>query len=102
MIKARFVNTEGRAMFLWLSVERAMPIGFLAHVFEAPPEFPELVPGSRHTVATDRVVDWTYVQSGVMHGGYSLRIQRDLLPVEERASYDRYIGAESYAPLPKC
>ena len=46
------------------------------------------------------VADWAVVIAGVMHGGYSMRMQRARLPEDERASYDEYVGASSYAPLP--
>lgn len=87
-------------MWLWLSVESATPSGFNASVFEAPPEFTDLSPGTREFVPESEVADWALVSSGVMHGGYSLRIQRSRLPAAEREPFDRYIGVNSYAPLP--
>jgi uncharacterized protein YegJ (DUF2314 family) len=100
MVKTYFSDPTGGGMWLWLNVEQVTDTGFNTYVFEAPPEFPKLTPGSRHFVPNDQVADWAVLISGVMHGGYSLRIQRANLPESERESYDRYIGATSYAPLP--
>jgi uncharacterized protein YegJ (DUF2314 family) len=100
MVKTYIADPKGDGMWLWLSVESATDSGFNAYVFEAPLEFPELTPGSRRFVPNDQVGDWAAIISGVMHGGYSLRVQRSRLPEGERQSFDGYIGARSYAPLP--
>lgn len=100
MIKTYIADPKGGGMWLWLSVEKPTDSGFNALVFEAPPEFAELSPGSRRFVPNNQVADWAVVFSGVMHGGYSLRLQRSRLPEGERQSFDKYIGASSYAPLP--
>ena len=88
MIKTYIADPKGGGMWLWLSVRDATDSGFNAYVFEAPPEFPELTPGSRRFVPNNQVGDWAVVVSGVMHGGYSLRIQRSRLPEDERQSFD--------------
>lgn len=100
MVKTRFSRPNGDSMWLWLSVHGLTDDGFTAEVFEAPPEFPALMLGSRHAISNSQVADWAYIQSGVMHGGYSLRVQRSRLPEDQRAVYDSFIGASSYAPLP--
>lgn len=100
MVKIYIADPEGDGMWLWLGVDSVAANGFDAHVFEAPPELTHLSSGSRLFVANDQVADWAIIISGVMHGGYSLRLHRDRLPEAERPAYDRYIGAESYAPLP--
>ncbi len=100
IIKTYFPDPEGGGMWLWLSVDDVTEAGFNASVFEAPAEFPEVSRGSKHFIPNGKVADWAALISGVMHGGYSLRVQRNRLPEHERASYDRYIGASSYAPLP--
>jgi uncharacterized protein YegJ (DUF2314 family) len=100
MVKTHIADPKGGGMWLWLGVESARDSGFNAYVFEAPPEFPELTPGSHRFVPNDQVADWAVIISGVMHGGYSLRVQRSHLPEVERQPFDGYIGASSYAPLP--
>ncbi|WP_435003835.1 DUF2314 domain-containing protein [Xanthomonas arboricola] len=100
MVKTRISDPASGVMWLWLTVESATPSGFNASVFEAPPEFADLSPGTRKFVPESEVADWALVSSGVMQGGYSLRIQRSRLPAAEREPFDRYIGVSSYAPLP--
>lgn len=100
MVKTYIEDPDGGGIWLWLAVDEVTPSGFEARVFEAPPQFTDLVPGTRRFVPNEAVGDWAMVVSGVMHGGYSLRLQRNRLPESERATYDGYIGAESYAPLP--
>ncbi|MBB6336240.1 uncharacterized protein YegJ (DUF2314 family) [Xanthomonas arboricola] len=100
MVKTRISDPASGVMWLWLTVDSATPSGFNASVFEAPPEFTDLSPGTRKFVPESEVADWALVSSGVMQGGYSLRIQRSRLPAAEREPFDRYIGVSSYAPLP--
>ncbi|WP_139369947.1 DUF2314 domain-containing protein [Xanthomonas citri pv. citri] len=100
MVKTYISDPAVGGMWLWLSVESTTASGFNGSVFEAPPEFTDLSPGTRKFVPDSEVADWALVSSGVMHGGYSLRIQRSRLPAAELESFDRYIGVSSYAPLP--
>ncbi|MCC4609203.1 DUF2314 domain-containing protein [Xanthomonas campestris pv. zinniae] len=100
MVKAYICDPTCGGMWLWLSIDSATPYGFNASVFEAPPEFTDLSPGTKKFVLESEVADWALISSGVLHGGYSLRIQRNRLPAAEREPYDRYIGVSSYAPLP--
>ncbi|WP_285449056.1 DUF2314 domain-containing protein [Xanthomonas sp. LMC-A-07] len=100
MVKTYISDPAGGGMWLWLSVESATPSGLNASVFEAPPELTDLSPGTRKFVPESEVADWALVSSGVMQGGYSLRIQRSRLPAAEREPFDRYIGVSSYALLP--
>ena len=102
IVKARFENAAGDAIHLWLSVESAQVDGFEAVSFEAPPEFPELASGAKRFIANDAIEDWAVSIDGVMHGGFSLRLQRSKLPEPDRQSYDNYVGAQrGWAPLPQ-
>jgi hypothetical protein len=100
MVKTRIV--EGKeAMWLWLNVEADGQTSFSASVFEAPPEFPSLTSGIVRTVPDTEIADWAIIDStGLVNGGFSLRLQRSRRPEAERAAYDSYIGAKTYAPLP--
>jgi hypothetical protein len=104
MVKSHFTDgkPKSKGVWLWLIVKEAKETGFVAEVFEAPPEFPSLKKGSRHWVANGLVADWMIVEdAGTLHGGYSIRLQRERVPEAERASFDKYVGAKSYAPLPR-
>lgn len=100
LVKTHFPHPDGKGMWLWLSVDAPDESGFHARVFEAPADFPGVAPGSWHFVPDEEVGDWAIIFDGVLHGGYSLRLQRERLPASERAAYDAYIGAQRYAPLP--
>lgn len=100
MVKTRIVEGS-ESMWLWLNVETDKSNGFTASVFEAPPEFPDLKPGAVRTIQDSEVADWAVIDdNGLVNGGYSLRLQRARRPEVERAAYDSYIGAKTYAPLP--
>lgn len=100
IVKTYIADPAGGGMWLWLSVDKATDAGFETHVFEAPPQFEQLSPGTQRFVPDEEVGDWSIIVAGVLHGGYSLRLQRARLPEAEREAYDRHIGAVSYAPLP--
>lgn len=95
-IKTALCSGEHHA-FMWLTVAELDGAGFLAQVFEIPAEFSEFEVGDTVRVSADAVMDWMYHDSGTLHGGYSLRYQRSLLPPEERAGFDEHIGADRYA-----
>ncbi len=100
LVKTYIAHPDGGGMWLWLSVDATDESGFHARVFEAPANFPGVIPGSWRFISDEEVGDWAVIFDGVMHGGYSLRLQRGRLPESERAAYDAYIGAQRYAPLP--
>lgn len=83
--------------FVWLLVVGDTSTGFVAAVFEIPPEFKGIRVGDRVSVSDAEVMDWMVNQSGVLRGGFSLRYQRSKLPPERRAWYDQHIGVSEYA-----
>src|SRR5262245_19943214 len=95
-VKTRVTAGDERA-FLWLLVVRLSPTGFVTSVFEVPAEFEGIAVGDEIEVVSDAVMDWMVNKAGVLHGGYSLRYQRSLLPPEKWAWYDEYIGVTEYA-----
>jgi hypothetical protein len=100
LVKFRVPDSEDT--WLWLVVLEAKETGFVAAVFEAPPELPQMRIGARRWLPDTEVGDWMIVgKQGVVHGAYSLRLQRERLPQYRRANFDLLIGARSYAPLPR-
>lgn len=100
LVKTRIFE-DGKSIWLWLNVDADRRSSFAASVFEAPSQFPSLKPGVLLNIPDSAVADWAVIDvSGVVSGGYSLRLQRERTPEEERAAYDSYIGAKAYAPLP--
>jgi len=45
--------------------------------------------GQHVTLARDRVSDWMYVDHGVLQGGFTIRVLRDQMSAEERATFDK-------------
>ena len=83
--------------FVWLLVVRDATAGFVASVFEIPPEFKGMRVGDQVTVSDAEVMDWMVNQSGLLRGGFSLRYQRCKLPPERRAWFDQHVGVSEYA-----
>lgn len=95
-VKTRLTAGKETA-FVWLLVVGVTRSGFVASVFEIPPEFKGVQIGDAVRVSDDEVMDWMVNQNGVLHGGFSLRYQRSLLPREKHAWYDQHIGVSEYA-----
>jgi hypothetical protein len=72
------------------------PPGFVASVFEMPPEFEGLRVGDQLNVSDDGVMGWMVNPDGGLRGGLSLRHQRSLLPAEMHGWYAQYFGGSEY------
>ena len=94
-VKKEVREGEARA-FLWFS--DASPTGddFNAEVFEVPAEFKSLRIGQRVVIRASEVLDWMVNDAGRLHGGFSLRYQRERLALEKRAWFDQQIGVTEY------
>jgi uncharacterized protein YegJ (DUF2314 family) len=44
------------------------------------------------SVRRDEIMDWMYVEDGKLVGGYTIRVQRDSLDMNERAEFDQSVG----------
>lgn len=100
LVKFRVPDADD--VWLWLVVRDVKETGFVAEAFEAPPELPQLKAGTRRWLSDTEVGDWMIVgKQGVVHGAYSVRLQRERLPQGRRAAFDLRVGAQSYAPLPR-
>jgi uncharacterized protein YegJ (DUF2314 family) len=96
MVKIK-VSQDDNSAFMWLSNARIRGTGFVASFFEVPAQLNVYQVGDELEIAEAGVLDWSYNDNGLLHGGFSLRYQRARLPEEERASYDNYIGVRKYA-----
>ena len=81
---------------VWLLIIKPTKGGFFASVFEIPGDFPDVEVNDRFEVADDDVLDWMYNMDGLLHGGYSLRFQRSLLPPDQHPWFDERIGVREY------
>ncbi len=95
-IKTELRSCEEHA-FIWLTVQALRPSGFTARVFEIPRQFLDFAVGDDIEIPSEAVLDWMYHDKGTLHGGFSLRYQRELLPPEKRLEFDAHIGVTEYA-----
>jgi len=95
-VKTR-LTARKEVAFVWLLVVRDTSSGFVATVFEIPPEFKGIRVGDQVNISDAEVMDWMANQAGVLRGGFSLRYQRSKLPPERRAWFDQHIGVSEYA-----
>lgn len=68
-----------------------------AQPFELPEEFSWIKIGQWLKFPEEEILDWYLLsEGGDLHGGFSLRCQRELTPVEKRDEYDERIGVKKY------
>lgn len=96
MVKTTVTEKDTHS-FMWLSNVQAIGQDFVAEFFEAPNASSAIKVGDRLTVAEDTLLDWMVNDNGVLYGGFSLRYHRSLLPEDERAPFDEYLGVINYA-----
>ena len=94
---------EDRFLFLWLGSVHYYPDehDFSGVFFEVPSELQKWQQVGQHLAFNaDDIFDWMVIDQGHLHGGFTLRVARELRPESERESYDRYVGVSVYEPLP--
>lgn len=97
-IKAHFSEADGReGANLWVAVSQIRTDGYLCEPFELPKGFTGLQPGQKVLLQPNNVLDWMIVDGGTLYGGYSLRIQRSLVPEEKKSQYDEFLGVTTYS-----
>lgn len=97
MLKFEFFDDE-KSIFLWLANTRFKAENFIAELFEIPPTLEaEHSVGDEFEITPDFVLDWMVNDAGTLHGGFSIRHQRSLLPENEQATFDAHIGVTDYA-----
>jgi len=82
---------------MWLLVIEQIDNGFKGELFEVPADFKSHKVGDRLVVPEEDVLDWMINDNGKMHGGFSLRYQRELLSDAERLAFDEHVGVTEYA-----
>jgi uncharacterized protein YegJ (DUF2314 family) len=90
---------EDRFFFLWLNqvVYHTREKLLSGVFFEVPSGFEKWhEPGSRLGFGPEDVFDWMVIEERRMKGGFTVRLHRSRLPVDERPAYDAYIGVKFY------
>jgi len=90
---------EDRFVYLWLANVQVLDDGpFLGTFFQVPAELSQW-----HQVGTHLqfegadIFDWFVNEEGLMHGGFTMRVQRSRLPAGERPAFDAYTGVREWA-----
>ena len=86
-------------LFLWLTAIEYNPASgsYIGTFFEVPPELSEWhFTGQRLEFDGADVFDWMVNDDGVLHGGFTLRVNRRRLPEGEREAFDRYVGVRQW------
>ena len=67
-------------------------------VYEAPDGL-HLERGTSFVIASDLIEDWMINQAGIAYGGFSLRLIRSHLPLEEQINFDAHTGIREFKTL---
>jgi uncharacterized protein YegJ (DUF2314 family) len=86
------VPTSGETEFMWFDNVSYLNGKFTGDLANEP-EWASMQYGDRLTVDAKDVVDWKYVEGGVMQGAYSIRVFRSRMKPAERAAFDLDVGA---------
>ena len=95
-VKARLA-AGAAAADAWLMVIQQNRAGFATALIEVPPELAGAEVGDKHQVDAADVLDWMYNMGGILHGGFSLRLQRARLAPDQWPWFDERIGVTQYA-----
>ena len=86
-------------LFLWLTaIEYNTTSGsYIGTFFEVPPELSEWhCAGQKLEFDGADIFDWMVNDDGILHGGFTLRVNRKRLPEGEREAFDRYVGVRQW------
>lgn len=92
MVKLPLSN-EGNTNHFWYHFKGVDKDVVTAEHFKLPAE---LMKYKTMSVNRKVVEDWMINDHGHLYGGYSIRLQRERLPENERAKFDEYAGIEVY------
>lgn len=93
---------EDRFLFLWLgnAYFHEDEGCFSAEFFELPEEFTKWHHvGERLGIDPEDIFDWMVLDEGRLYGGFTLRLNRSLLPEDKRADFDAHIGVSHYQEM---
>lgn len=83
--------------FIWLLVKDVAADCFVCEIFELPSEFNGYKVGDLIQVSNSNLSDWMINNDGIVHGGFTIRVQREDMSPIERKKFDEQMGVVSYA-----
>lgn len=98
LVKTRINDGDDTAYF-WASLIDADEQGLRVELIEVPPEFPSYSAGQELLLQKEDIYDWSINRNGTLIGGFSRRIAREHVRLEERQQFDLYSGDIAFAPL---
>jgi uncharacterized protein YegJ (DUF2314 family) len=90
---------EDRFVYLWLANVEILDDGaFIGTFFQVPAELMQWHEvGQQLQFEQADIFDWFVNEDGLMHGGFTMRVQRSRLPAGERPAFDAYTGVNEWA-----
>ena len=95
MIKVCFDGVR-RPIFLWLELTEILDNAYVGCVFESTDELTNVSEGDTVHVPKDLALDWLVNDHGVIHGGFTLLVERRRLSGQQLAAFDESLEAESW------
>lgn len=96
MVKIRLSDGDNSA-FIWLANTRLVGDEFAAEIFEVPQFLKNKEIGQSFNVSSDELIDWMVNENGILYGGFSLRLHRSNLSIDEQKAFDEHVGVSKYA-----
>lgn len=98
LVKAKFTDPKtSKQLHMWVALQALKGKSLICMAIEVPEDFDGLSMGQDISLTTNEVEDWMINDSGVVYGAYTLRLQREKLPEDQKASFDQYVGIKSFA-----
>ncbi len=90
-VKYRF-DHNGEVEHIWLGDLFEKDSALYGTISNVPELIPTIDVGDTVRVQQERISDWVYSDSGLMRGGYTIRVLRSRLSEEEKKQLDKEMG----------
>jgi uncharacterized protein YegJ (DUF2314 family) len=97
VVKACFLGeSEDDRAHIWVIVNQMQDNDLVCSPIQIPTGFTGLKEGELFLLKQDQVEDWMINVDGLIHGGYSLRLAREMTPESDRHEFDKHIGLQQF------
>ena len=97
VVKACFLGEdEDDRAHIWVLVDQMQDDDLVCSPIQIPTGFTGLEEGEIFLLKQDQVEDWMINVDGLIYGGYSLRLAREMTPKTGRAEFDKHIGLHRF------
>ena len=86
-VKARFEDGKN-IEHIWIKVAVFINGVFKGKIGNEPLDLSTVKLGEPVTITRERVSDWMIVENGILKGGYTIRVLRNRMPIDERKTFD--------------